>query len=135
MKRSPKRSEISKKEANKEMEALLGSDKPPDVDKFAADMMTAGLEGLNMMFKPALYILAILTEEYKGMVTEMRDSTLAVQRFVDDQRDMKSRVPQDAKCPVYDRTVEAQPGKIQGLAQYLVHLAMVHCRQCQKKGQ
>lgn len=92
-----------KKEANKEMDAMLDSDKTSDGDKFAAEMMTANLEGLNMMSKPALYILAILTEEYKRMVTEMQDSSFAVQRFVDYQRDMKNKVPPDAKCPVYDR--------------------------------
>ncbi|TAH00928.1 MAG: hypothetical protein EAZ17_05860 [Sphingobacteriales bacterium] len=92
-----------KKEAEKEIEALLDNDKTPDGDKFVAEMMTANLEGLNMMSKPALYILAILTEEYKRMVTEMQDSALAVQRFVDYQRDLKSKVAPDAKCPVFDR--------------------------------
>jgi len=95
--------EGSKKEANKEMEALMDSDKTPDGDKFVAEMMNANLEGLNMMSKPALYILAILTEEYKRMVTEMQDSAFAVQRFVDYQRDLKGKVPPDAKCPVLDR--------------------------------
>ncbi|MGB4770493.1 MAG: hypothetical protein WBP58_03495 [Chitinophagaceae bacterium] len=84
------------------MEALLDSDKSPDGDKFVSEMMTANLEGLNMMSKPALYTLAILTEEYKRMATEMQDSALTVQRFVDYQRHLKGKVPPDAKCQFLD---------------------------------
>jgi hypothetical protein len=37
------------------------------------------------------------------MVAEMQDSALAIGRFIEYQREMKNKVPPDAKCPVYDR--------------------------------
>ena len=89
-------------QANQEMEALLKSDNSKNGDKFATEMMTASLEGLNMMSKPALYIIAILSEEYKRFVMEAQDSGLALGNFIEAQRKIRNDVPHDAKCPLYD---------------------------------
>ncbi len=92
-----------KEEASREIDALMKSDNTKEGDVFASEMMKASLEGLNMMSKPALYILAILSEEYKRMVVEMQDSALAVGKFIEYQRDLKTKVPPDAKCQVIER--------------------------------
>lgn len=89
-------------QARQELDALIKSDKSAEGDKFAAEMMTASLEGLNMMSKPALYIMAILTAEYRRFAQEMQDSSIALGKFIDERRKIRDDVPNDAKCPLYD---------------------------------
>lgn len=89
-------------EANKEMDALLKSDKSADGDKFVSEMMTASLDGLNLMSKPALYIMAILTVEYRRLAQEAQDSAIALGKFVEEKRKIRDDVPDDAKCALHD---------------------------------
>lgn len=89
-------------QANQEMDALLKSDKTAEGDKFASEMMTASLDGLNMMSKPAMYIMAILTVEYGRLAKEAQDSAIALGKFVDERRKIRDNVPDDAKCDVHE---------------------------------
>lgn len=89
-------------QANQEMEALLKSDKSPEGDKFASEMMTASLEGLNMMSKPAMYIMAILTVEYGRLAQEAQDSSIALGKYIDERRKVRDNVPDNANCELHD---------------------------------
>lgn len=88
-------------QANAELDKLMKDDKS-DGQAFATEMMNASLDGLNMMSKPALYIIAILSMEYKRYMQEIQDSALALGQFIEQRRKIRDDVPDDAKCPLYD---------------------------------
>lgn len=92
------------KDANMQLDALFKKAEKNE-DEFVKTMATENLQGLNMMSKPALYIIAILSNEQKRMMKENNDEYLNLLNFINEQQQIKSQVGSNAKCNVIDEKV------------------------------
>ena len=90
------------KDAGKQLDALTKKDTKEAEDEFVKTMMKENLQGINMMSKPASYIITILMNAKKEMMNEQNESYQKLLTYINDQEKIKNQVASDAKCSVLD---------------------------------
>lgn len=89
------------KDASKQLDALMKNE-----DEFVKTMAKENLGGLNMLSKPALYVIAILSNEQKRMVKDNNDEYMKLIKEINEQKEIQKQVPSDAKCSLLDEKAD-----------------------------
>ncbi|QNA46388.1 tetratricopeptide repeat protein [Lacibacter sediminis] len=75
-------------------------------DEFVKTMTKENLKGINMMSKPALYIMAILSNEQKRMMAANMQEDLKLRKYIEEQLKIRNSVSANPKCGEYEEKAE-----------------------------
>lgn len=76
-------------------------------DEFIKTMLKESMEGVNMMSKPAAYITKMLGTYFQEMMQKYIQEHAGLEKFIDEQRAIKSKSGEHDKCPDLDRKANA----------------------------
>ncbi|MCZ2459268.1 MAG: hypothetical protein LC128_06545 [Chitinophagales bacterium] len=76
-------------------------------DEFVKTMLKESMEGVNMMSKPAAYITKMLGIYFQEMTQKYMQELAKLDKFIDEQREIKNKSGENDKCPDYDRRSNA----------------------------
>lgn len=91
--------ETLQESAGAELEALFNKGE----DAFVKTMMKENIKGLNMMSKPATYIMKILAVHQMEMTSRFVKEYQQLQDFIDNERKIATASGKNDKCPDFDR--------------------------------